>query len=307
MSGAVKQVLAFPGGTVMDGAWVLGLARREPVFWEMLQAGDALVRQEAGWSPLLELRAEGGPRLAVSVTFPLVVGVQVAALAALRAHGVDGDAVFGVCAGEVSAAHAAGAFGWEDALRIALHGGRSLEPEARRHRMLIAWLPESECASLLATLPAGAVGIGARMEPGVTVLAGDADAVAVLARRLTMAGVRTRALPFPWGVHVRSLREGRAVLEAALEGRGSLPLTRPMLSGARARWFEEGASVAATHWWDMLREEVRFLHSVQALETVGAPLLIEVGPVAEMSHLAPRLGARAITLETALSTAGALS
>jgi acyl transferase domain-containing protein len=300
-------MLAFPGGTVLDGAWVLGLATREPAFREVLEAGDALVRREAGWSPLEELRAEGGPRLGVSVTFPLVVWVQVAALAALRERGVDGDAVFGVCAGEVSAAHAAGAFGWEDALRLALHGGRNLEREARRHRMLITWLSEKECRELLASLPGADVGIGARMEPGVTVLAGEGAAVAELERRLAAAGVRTRAVPFPWGVHVRSLREGREALEAALEGRASPPLTRPMMSGSKARWFQEGASVAASHWWDMLREEVRFLPSVKALGTLGSPLLIEVGPVAEMSQLAPRLGARAISLETALATGGALS
>ncbi|TCJ31479.1 type I polyketide synthase, partial [Parafrankia sp. BMG5.11] len=133
---APGPVFVFPGhharwpGTVMD------LYDEDEKVREVLDDVAELIRAEAGWSLLAELRADGQPDTPRATEFlqPAVFAAQVATARWLKARGVTPAAVLGQGLGEVAAAHVAGALSLPDAtallLRLAVRMPSAVDPGA---------------------------------------------------------------------------------------------------------------------------------------------------------------------------------
>ncbi|MDP0398898.1 type I polyketide synthase [Tsukamurella strandjordii] len=121
----------IPSGTVFvfsgQGAQWPGMARtllaEEPAFAEAVDLLEPAFVANTGFSLRSALaegaRIEGDRRLQ-----PILVGVQLALVAALRSHGVEPDAVIGHSVGEVTAAVVSGALTVEQGLRVVATRGR---------------------------------------------------------------------------------------------------------------------------------------------------------------------------------------
>src|SRR6185437_9545578 len=112
---------------------------------------DEIVRRLGPWSLLEELTAdEPHSRMAVTaISQPAIFALQVALAALWRSWGVRPEAVIGHSVGEVAAAHLAGIFRLEDALRVIYHRGRCMELAPSRGRMLAAGIEPEEARRLL--------------------------------------------------------------------------------------------------------------------------------------------------------------
>ena len=101
-----------------------GLYEREPVFRAALDRCDEVVRSVRGAS-LLEVMFEGPAETLDDPTWaqPALYALGAALTGLWKSVGVVPDVVLGHGAGEVAAAGAAGAFGWEEGLRFALRRG----------------------------------------------------------------------------------------------------------------------------------------------------------------------------------------
>lgn len=96
---------------------------------------DALVAQEAGWSPLAAMGSEaGGPDGAIETTQVCVFAAQIALFRQLAAWEVRPAAVAGHSMGEIAAACAAGALTLAQATRLALVRSRLLSRYRRRRQ-----------------------------------------------------------------------------------------------------------------------------------------------------------------------------
>jgi acyl transferase domain-containing protein len=179
--------------------WAMGrqLLEHEPVFCEVIHQCDAVVRRLGSWSLLDELTAEETQsRMAVTaVSQPALFALQVALAALWRSWGVRPVAVIGHSVGEVAAAHLAGVFGLEDAIRIIYHRGRCMEQAPARGRMLAAGLSPDEARRLMAGY-GNRISLAAVNAPASVTLSGEAAALE------EVAGVLERRQVFCKFLHV---------------------------------------------------------------------------------------------------------
>lgn len=297
---AESMCFAFSGCVPLSQTQVRCLAASEPYFDEALHECDRILAAEAGWTvrDTLGRVPEGEALTELPLSFPLNVALQIAMLRLLRHYGLHAGTAMGISSGELTAACAAGAIGLRDALRIAIYGGRLMEPEAKHFRTALIWLPAAACADAIRPLR-DHIEIAALMEPAVTAVSGEYDALHRLLESLAGAGVRTQVLPFAWGVHTPLLRHGRAAFEQAVQ---QFPTSRPrqrIMSTLLGHWG--GSDFGLDHWWKMFSGPVLFMPSVTRMVGDGVRLFIEVGPASAISYLVPRLGARSVSFADALA------
>src|SRR5262249_5359799 len=102
--------------------WAMGreLLDEEPVFRQAIERCDEIVRTLGPWSLLAELTAgEARSRMDVTaISQPAIFALQVGLANLWRSWGVGPQELVGHSVGEVAAAHLAGVFNLEDAVRI---------------------------------------------------------------------------------------------------------------------------------------------------------------------------------------------
>lgn len=297
-----QVVFAFSGCMPICGEYVRALAHAEPVFERALLECDAQVAKEIGWSirtALMEI-PPGKTIVDLPQNFPMVVALQVAICALMKANGLQPKAVIGLSSGEVSSAYAAGAISLRDALLIAVHGGRLMQAEAALMRMILVWLPASECLKQLEPFGLG-LAIAGQMEPGVTVVSGLLGDIDELLQLLQKRGVRNHALPFPWGVHMPLIASARVDFENAMASMQSRKPTLPIVSSSLGRWAGGGDDFSVTHWWHLFQSPVKFQTAASLMIHSGKKRFVEIGPDSAMQYLIPVLGGESIAFEDALA------
>ncbi|MBS2962971.1 type I polyketide synthase [Actinocrinis puniceicyclus] len=280
--------------------WPLGadLFDREPVFREVIDHCDAVLRRYDDWSLIDGLRAEPGACALADpgVGQPALCAVQMALAALWRSWGVEPETVAGHSVGEVAAAQVAGALSLESALRVALHRGRVIRAADGTGRMAVVALSFEEARGLLERGNGAPVWVAAENGPNTSVLTGEAAAIEALARDLTAEGVFCRVLESVRFASHSPLMEAPADrLGALLADLRPDPARLPMHSTVT------GAPIADTpldgnYWAANLRRPVLFDRVVAGLVESGHDVFVEISPhpmladaVAErMSLLSPQ-------------------
>ena len=220
--GERNLLFAFCG----QGAHWIGMGRQlleqEPVFREILQACDDLTRDHAGWSLIEELGAdEQRSRLDdTEVAQPVLFGLQAGLCALWRSWSVTPQVVVGHSVGEIAAAWAAGALDLEDAMRVAIHRGRVMQPAKGRGAMAVLGLSEQAIAEMLAEY-GPRLSLAAINGPATTVVAGEIDAVEGALARAKEHNAFAQRLSVPYAFHSAQMAPFGPQLEEQLEGVGA--------------------------------------------------------------------------------------
>ncbi|AYN42590.1 SDR family NAD(P)-dependent oxidoreductase [Streptomyces dangxiongensis] len=270
-------VFVFPGQGSQWAGMAAELLDTAPVFAGVIEDCERALRPYRDWSLLDVLRARpGAPALERDdVVQPALWAVMVALAALWRAAGVEPAAVVGHSQGEIAAATVSGALGLDDAARLiavrsaalgalAGHGGGMLTVSlsADRVREDIAGHPQ--------------LGVAAVNSPGMTVVAGDGEALDALAAYYG-EDVRTRRVPVAYASHSPHVDAVRGTLHAELAGiaprAGRVPLHSTVTAAAL-----DGPGLDADYWFRNLREPVRFQPTVRGLLDAGHGLFIEMSP-----------------------------
>ncbi|MBL8986313.1 MAG: SDR family NAD(P)-dependent oxidoreductase [Gemmatimonadetes bacterium] len=208
-----------------------------------------------------------------SLTQPALFAVEYALASMWMARGVEPEAMIGHSIGEYAAACLAGVFTLDEATRLVALRGRlmqSMPPGA----MLSVFLPEEEVRPLLES----AVTVAAVNAPGMSTVAGPADAIGRLAATLTARGVEHRALQTSHAFHSAMMDPILAPFEAAVRECTLAAPARPFISNLTGTWITAEEATDPRYWVKHLRQPVLFGPGLNTLAANPERIYLEVGP-----------------------------
>ena len=214
-------------------------------------------------------------------TQPALFALEYALSELWRSWGVAPAAVLGHSIGEIVAAHVAGVFSLEDALRLVAARGRlmqALPTEGPAAGAMAAVMADAARVDQAIAPHAGAVSIAAYNGPEHVVISGTHEAVEEVALSLEAEGVSVRRLRVSHAFH-------SALMEPMLEAFRREAEAVTYRAPSRARLVSNvtgelaGSEVAgAAYWVEHVRAAVRFEQGMEALWGVGCRVFVEVGP-----------------------------
>jgi [acyl-carrier-protein] S-malonyltransferase len=287
-----KLAFIFPG----QGSQSAGMGKAlHDAFPEARAVFDAV---DAALGEKLSTLCFEGPDEALKLTAntqPSILTVSAAAAAVLAARGIHPDLVAGHSLGEYSALVAAGALSAADAARSVRARGTFMQeavPAGQGAMSAVLGLDPARirviCESVAAA-PGKVVSPANYNDPNQTVIAGDAQAVALAGEKLREAGAR-RVMPLPVSApfHSALMEPVKARLEPVLRGIAWAQPRVPVITNVEAK-----ANRATDRIVPLLLEQVsapvRWIETVHELARLGAVRMIEVGPGNVLSGLVKRI------------------
>ena len=275
---STSPVFVFTG----QGAqwWGMGqeLLVSEPVFRDMVQRIDDLLKPLAGWSLVEEMnRGEDDSKIdRTDIAQPAIFALQVALAELWKSWGVLPAKVIGHSVGEVAAAYVAGIYTLEDAVRVIYHRSRLQNATGGHGRMVALGVSRDEARRLIAGHEKE-IEVAVVNSPGMVTLAGDTGVLEEVVSGIENSGKFVRWLRIDYAFHTHQMEPIKDELIEVLSGIVPRAALVPFYSTVTAGLLE-GEALDAHYWWRNVRESVLFAPAINKIALEGSEIFLELGP-----------------------------
>ena len=274
------------------GSQWLGMARQlldEPVFRAALGECDRTFAPLLGRSLINDLRGAWTDVDAVVRVQPLLFSVQVGLARLLHSWGIVPAAIVGHSAGEIAAAHIAGALDLAQAASVVHHYARVQRSNAGAGAMAVVALPAAALDEWLAPYASDLV-IAAHNSASSTVISGAAPAITTILTALQAAGIGCSPIHTDVAGHSPLVAAGLPDLITSLTPLRPTPPTIALHSSVTGGPCD--LPVDGPYWVRNLGGIVRFHEAIADLFAVGHDTFIELGPHPVVSHAIQQIAAQ---------------
>ncbi|QWF78547.1 type I polyketide synthase [Amycolatopsis sp. CA-230715] len=268
-----KVVFVFPGQGSQWTGMAADLLSTSEVFASRFAECERALSSFVDWSLSDAVRDEAALER-VDVVQPVLWAVMVSLAAVWRSFGVEPAAVLGHSQGEIAAAVVAGALSLEDGARVVALRSQAIRDElAGQGGMVSIAQPEAAVLGRISRF-GDRVAVAAVNGPGVTVIAGEPEALAEILAECEAEEVRARKIAVDYASHtpqVESIRDRLLEVLAPIQPRTGEIAFFSTLTGD----WQDTAGLDAGYWVDNLRHTVKFEQATRALAEQGYRFFVE--------------------------------
>jgi acyl transferase domain-containing protein/SAM-dependent methyltransferase len=205
-----------------------------------------------------------------------------------RSWGIRPAMVLGYSVGEFTAACVAGAFRFEDGLRLLAERGRLVQSLPAGGRMAAVFAGQEFVAAAIASSGVDTVSVAAINGPELVVISGDGGQVEAVRKQLSSSGIRSTQISVSHAFHSPLMQPVLDAFERVASSIDYSNLSVGFVSSVTGKLADEQLICRPDYWRRQTLEPMHFMAAVRTIEQQGIKVFLELGPDPALLAMAGR-------------------